>query len=102
MPARRYVRVWSVVVRLLHWSLAALVLVDLVRDDGDRPHRLVGYAAVLVVMARLGWAMVRGELAELRLSLSASLAYLRLLLRGRPPRSLRHNPLGVWMIWLIW
>ena len=29
-------------------------------------------------------------------------AYLRPLLRGAPPRSLGHNPLGVWMAWLIW
>jgi cytochrome b len=103
-PPRR-VQAWDVVVRLLHWALAVLVAVDLVRDDGDRAHRLVGYAAVMVVLLRLGWAAVvrsHGGLAGLRPSISQSWVYLRLVLRGQPPRSLGHNPLGLWMVWLLW
>src|SRR5437899_11102331 len=103
-PLRR-VQAWDVVVRLLHWALAVLVAVDLVRDDGDRAHRLVGYAAVMVVLLRLGWAAVvrsHGGLAGLRPSISQSWVYLRLVLRGQPPRSLGHNPLGLWMVWLLW
>jgi cytochrome b len=96
------VRAWSVTIRLLHWTLAALVLVDFVHDDGDRAHRLVGYAAAVVVMLRLAWAVVTGRLAELRPSLPATFAYVRLLARGRPPRSLAHDPLGLWMVWLLW
>ena len=100
--ARRRVRVWSMTVRVLHWTLAALVLIDLVHDDGDRMHRLVGYAAATVVMVRLAWAAMTGSLAELRPSLPATLAYVRLLARGRPPRSPGHDPLGLWMVWLLW
>jgi len=103
-PLRR-VQAWDVVVRLLHWALAVLVAVDLVRDDGDRAHRLVGYAAVVVVLLRLGWAAVvrsHGSLAGLRPSISQSWGYLRLVLRGQPPRSVGHNPLGLWMVWLLW
>ena len=99
------VPVWDGVVRLLHWMLAALVAVDLVRDDGDYAHRLVGYAAAAVVLVRLSWAAVsrsHASLASLRPSASQSLAYLRLLLRGAPPRSVGHNPLGLWMVWLLW
>jgi cytochrome b len=102
LSARPEVRAWSVTVRLLHWTLAALVLVDFVHDDGDRTHRLVGYAAAAVVMLRLAWAVATGGLAELRPSLSATLVYLRLLVRGRPPRSAGHDPLGLWMVWLLW
>lgn len=99
------VPVWDVVVRLSHWSLAALVAIDLVHDDGDYPHRLVGYGAVAVVLLRLTWGAVsrsHGSLAALRPSVAQSLAYLRLLMRGEPPRSHGHDPLGVWMVWLIW
>jgi cytochrome b len=96
------VRARSVAVRLLHWTLAALVLVDFVHDDGDRAHRLVGYAAAAVVMLRLAWAVMTGGLAELRPSLSGTLAYVQLLARGRPPRSPGHDPLGLWMVWLLW
>ena len=98
-------KTWDVVVRLLHWTLAALVTIDLVRDDGDYVHRMVGYAAVAVVLARLGWAAVsrsQASLASLRPSVAQSLAYLRLLRRGAPPRSIGHNPLGLWMVWLLW
>jgi cytochrome b len=96
---------WDWLVRLLHWMLAALVAVDLVRDDGDYAHRLVGYAAAAVVLVRLSWAAVsrsHASLASLRPSVSQSLAYLRLLARGAPPRSAGHNPLGLWMVWLLW
>ena len=96
---------WDRVVRLLHWLLAALVAVDLVRDDGDYAHRLVGYAAAAVVLLRLSWAAVsrsHAGLASLRPSVSQSLAYLRLLARGEPPRSAGHDPLGLWMVWLLW
>ena len=98
------VPVWDRVVRLLHWTLAALVAVDLVRDDGDYAHRMVGYAAVAVVLGRLSWAVSRSHasLAGLRPSVSQSLAYLRLVMRGEPPRSAGHNPLGLWMVWLLW
>ena len=95
-------RAWSVTVRLLHWTLAALVLADFVHDDGDRTHRLVGYGAAVVVMARLAWAVMTDGLAGLRPSLSATLVYVRLLARGRPPRSPGHDPLGLWMVWLLW
>jgi cytochrome b len=30
------------------------------------------------------------------------LIYLRLLLRGQAPRSLGHDPLGLWKVWLLW
>jgi cytochrome b len=103
-PSRR-VPAWDWVVRLLHWALAALVAVDLVRDDGDYAHRLVGYAASAIVLVRLSWAVVsrsHAGLASLRPSVSQSLAYLHLLVRGQAPRSAGHNPLGVWMVWLLW
>lgn len=105
MAQPQRVRVWDPVVRLLHWALAILVVVDLVRDEGDYPHRLVGYAAVVVVLLRLTWAAVsrtHGSLAALRPSFVESAAYVRLLLLGRAPQPLGHNPLGVWMVWTIW
>lgn len=96
---------WDAVVRLLHWILAALVAANLIRDDGDLAHRWVGYVAVAVVIGRLTWACVsrsQGGLASLRPSVSASLAYLRLLSHGKPPRRPGHDPLGLWMVWLLW
>jgi len=95
------VAAWDAAVRLLHWSLAALVLFDFFVDDGGWLHRTIGYAAAGVVGARWLWAMLAGGmagLATLKLSLRGTLSYLR---RGTP-RTPGHDPLGLWMVWLLW
>lgn len=96
------VRVWDAVVRLSHGVLAATVLFDWLRDDGDRLHRAIGYVAVGAVLVRLLWALLarRGPagLAHLKPSLRATRAYLR----AGAPRCLGHDPLGLWMVWLLW
>ena len=99
-PDRR-VSAWDAVVRLLHWSLAALVLFDLFYDDGDWLHRGVGYGAAGIVVARWVWAAWAGGgagFAALRPSLKRTAAYLR----GGMSRTPEHDPLGLWMIWLLW
>jgi cytochrome b len=95
-------KVWDPVVRSCHWTLAALIVLDFVYDDGGRTHRVVGYAAAVVVLLRLSWAALRRGHASLVPSVAATMAYVRLLLRGHPPRSAGHDPLGLWMVWLLW
>ncbi len=95
------VLVWDPAVRLLHWSLAALVLFDLFYDDGGWPHRVTGYVAAGVVVARLLWAALAGGaagLAALKLSPTRTVAYLR----DGAPRTRGHDPIGLWMVWLLW
>ena len=99
------VPVWDAAVRLLHWALAAVVVFDLVRDDGDWLHRVIGYAGVGIVVTRLLWAALtlgNGRLAMLRPSAHATLSYLRELTHGHTPRHIGHDPLGLWMVWLLW
>ncbi len=91
---------WDAAVRICHWALAAIVAFELWRDDGDHLHRVVGYVAVGLVAARLAWAALRGS--SLRPSLAATRSYVRLLVRGQPPRGPGHDPLGLWMVWLLW
>ncbi len=95
------VLVWDVAVRLLHWLLAGLVIFDLVQDDGGWTHRMVGYAAVVVVVLRLAWSALKpgyGGFEALKPSPTATFSYLR----SRAPRTLGHDPLGLWMVWLLW
>jgi cytochrome b len=93
-------KAWDAVVRLLHWTLAALVVFDFVYDDGGYVHRMVGYAAAVVVLLRLAWAAARGH--SLTPSIAETRTYVRLLIAGKPPRSPGHDPLGLWMVWLLW
>ena len=70
-------------------------------DDGGWLHRTLGYAAVGVIVARwLGRCSpaARPDLATLKPSLRGTLSYLR---RGTP-RTPGHDPLGLWMVWLLW
>ena len=93
--------VWDVAVRVLHAALAGLVLFDAVVDDGGPVHRTIGYVAVAVVLARWLWAAVaRGESrwTALRPSLAAAREYVR----AGAPRTIGHDPLGLWMVWLLW
>ena len=95
------VAAWDAAVRLLHWSLAALVLLDFFIDDGGLLHRNLGYAAAGVVVARWLWGMLDGGIAAVatpKPSLRATLSYLRL----GTPRTPGHDPLGLWMVWLLW
>jgi len=91
---------WDAIVQLSHWTLAALVVFDFVYDDGGYTHRMVGYAAAVVVLLRLGWAALRRH--SVKPSLAETRRYVRQLLAGKPPRSRGHDPLGLWMVWLIW
>ena len=93
--------VWGAAVRLLHWTLAALVVFDFVDDDGGPTHRAIGYVAAGVVVLRLlraAFADGAEGLRALTPSIAGTLAYLR----NGTPRTLGHDPLGVWMVWLLW
>jgi cytochrome b len=93
--------VWDAAVRLLHGSLAGSVIFCLVHDDGDRLHRAGGYVAAGVVVLRLLWAMIargHGSLSHLKPSVARTIAYLR----AGAPRQVGHDPLGLWMVWLLW
>ena len=70
--------VWGPAVRFLHWTLAAVV----------------------VVLRLLRAAFAGGEegLRALKPSVARTFAYLR----EGTPRTIGHDPLGIWMVWLLW
>jgi len=96
---------WDGVVRALHALLAGLVAFDFVWDDGGLVHRQIGYVAAAVVLMRLTWALYstgNSRLAALRPSFRVTLLYLRELRSRRFARLAGHDPLGLWMVWLLW
>lgn len=105
-PAARGPR-WDLVVRVLHWSIAAAVLVDgLVLSDGGLAHVWIGYAAGALLALRLVWGLVGSETARFSAfppRLAAAWDHAVELAAARPRRAHRsHNPLGALMVYALW
>jgi cytochrome b len=96
------VKVWDAFVRIAHWSLVATIVAAWLTQEGSgRVHEWVGYAALVIVAARVGWGFVGPPSARFRSfvrPLPETFRYARAALRAREPRHLGHNPLGGWMI----
>jgi cytochrome b len=96
------VKVWDPLVRVFHWALALGCVANLtVLREAHGPHRLVGYAVLAALGARLIWGVVGARHARFAdfVPTPARLAgYLRALIRGREPRYLGHNPAGAVMM----
>ena len=94
---------WSRPVRLLHWLVAGSVILNLFNDTGYA-HRMIGYAALVLVSIRIiygfgtsnraerlgwpSWSELREHLSQLYLRQS----------HARPG----HNPLGQFAVYLMW
>lgn len=101
-PAAPAVKVWGRLVRVLHWSLvASIVLGWLTTFFWFGAHQAVGWIALAAVALRLVWGVAGSRHARFTQFVRApraTFAYLRLMCRGDEPRHLGHNPLGAWMI----
>ncbi|MDT8998283.1 cytochrome b/b6 domain-containing protein [Paucibacter sp. APW11] len=112
MPAT--LPVWDGLVRLCHVLLAASVLLALLTgwfsgslfaELGEQGfewlHHGAGYLALGLVLLRSVWGCCGSAYARFRQFVRGPRAgwrYLRLLLAGREPRYIGHNPLGGWMV----
>lgn len=96
------IKVWDPVVRIFHWSLAAVFAIAwLTGDEESRLHELAGYAVIVLVALRIVWGFIGTRYARFRDFVyppSVILGYTRDLLIGKPGRYLGHNPLGGAMI----
>ena len=107
MPAAQTVRVWDPLVRIVHWSVASLIVIDLVNEAGANPwHRYFGYAAGALVLVRLAWGFISTRHASLTLMVRTArraVQYVssRGLGSGRAVY-VAHNPLGACMALLMW
>jgi len=98
--------VWDPLVRSTHWLVASSVLANLiVLENGEFPHRWVGYGACVIVLIRTVWGFIGTQHARFSdwfPKPSILLPYLRLLIKGREPRMLGHNPAGAVMMLFMW
>ena len=102
LAGQQTVRVWGVVVRLLHWSLVVTVVASWwTRYGFGRVHEWWGYAAAGVVTLRVLWGFIGPEharFARFVKSPANTRAYFREVLKNQADRHIHHNPLGAWMV----
>ncbi len=94
--------VWSLGVRLLHWTLAISMITSFVtHEGGGRVHEWTGYLALAAASVRAVLGFAAGgywRFAQFVRGVPATLAYARAVWQHREPRYLGHNPLGGWMV----
>ncbi len=100
-PAGSRVQVWDPLVRVAHWVLAACIAAAWFTPSGNPQwHEGAGYAALVAVIVRVLWGAVgplHARFSSFVRSPEKTLGYARLVVSGREPRYLGHNPLGGWM-----
>jgi cytochrome b len=97
------VRVWDRFVRVFHWSLvASFATAYFYTEHIGWVHKGAGYLALALIAARCVWGFTapgpHARFASFVPSPGGLLRYLSLLLQGREPRHLGHNPAGAVMI----
>lgn len=96
------IKVWDIYIRFYHWVLVALVFANFVfTEEGEKPHEIVGYAAVALVLIRIVWGFIGtpyARFSEFFPYPSKVMNYIGSLLRGETPRTVGHNPLAALMM----
>ncbi|MDX9765756.1 MAG: cytochrome b/b6 domain-containing protein [Ectothiorhodospiraceae bacterium] len=99
------IKVWDPLVRVFHWSLvAAFAIAFVTEDDFQTLHTYAGYTVLGLVLTRLVWGFVgtrHARFSDFVRSPREVLAYLKDMLRFRPPHFVGHNPAGGAMIVLL-
>ena len=105
MNEKKQVVVWDGFIRFFHWSLLLLFFVAYVTGDDKGPlHRYVGYALLLLVIARICWGFwgtKHALFSDFICSPAKGLNYLKELMIGKPKHYIGHNPAAAWMILLL-
>lgn len=101
MSEAPHIRVWDLLVRSVHWSLAALIVVELFNEAGANPwHRYLGYLAAALIVVRLVWGCGdRGHISLTSMAASARRAPSYFVLRSP---SIGHTPPGALMAFALW
>lgn len=98
--------VWDPLVRLIHWSLALMVLLNgAFTDDEGMVHQWVGYVALGLVGIRVVWALIgprHARFATFPPNPMRALRYLKAVRAGDRTVHLSHNPLGALMVYNLW
>jgi cytochrome b len=95
------VRVWDPLIRVIHWLLAAAVLIDWITDEPRWMHVWLGYLVGVLIVVRIVWGFVGPQNAQFANFVRGPrmvLDYLAGLVRFSSKRYLGHSPAGGAMI----
>lgn len=100
------VQVWDGWIRLVHWSIVALLGLSWWSGETGRAqlHTYSGYAVLTLVLFRIAWGFVGSDTARFRHFLRSPVEVLRHLARFRqrgPDREIGHNAAGGWMVLVL-
>lgn len=101
------VRVWDWPVRLFHWTLVILLVVQVMTANMGGAmewHMRSGYAVLTLVLFRIAWGFAGSRTARFASFVRgprAVVAYARSLVWPPHHAHLGHNPLGGWMVVLL-
>jgi cytochrome b len=94
--------IWDGFVRLFHWSVASLFLLDFwVLEDGDPPHEWAGYALGALVLMRIIWGFIgpgNARFSSFFPTPKRIAAHWRELKTGEIDPNVGHNPFGGAMV----
>lgn len=106
-PKTMQVRVWDILVRVTHWTVAAGITANLLfTEAGSQWHQYVGYTVVGLVVVRLLWGLVGTRYARFSDFLPTRSRIKRHLsdfgARRIDEQHLGHNPLAAIMMIALW
>lgn len=97
------VYVWDVFVRIFHWTLVICIFLNFfITEDGDTPHKVLGYIAGAFVVLRWIWGFVGSSSARFKtwlVSPKSVFLYLKNFKTRKAYQS--HNPIAGWMMMFL-
>lgn len=106
-PKTKQLRVWDILVRVTHWTVATGIIANLLfTEDGGELHEYVGYTVVGLVVIRLLWGLVGSRYARFS-DFFPTPARIKhhlsdLSARRTDEQHLGHNPLAAIMVLSLW
>ncbi len=99
------IKVWDILIRLFHWSLALFVLILFVtEDDFLSIHSYAGYTVLLLLGFRIVWGFIgtyHARFSSFITTPKAAIKYLKEEVSGDAKRYIGHNPAGAIMIFVL-
>ncbi|MCK5425037.1 MAG: cytochrome b/b6 domain-containing protein [Emcibacter sp.] len=99
------VKVWDLFIRIFHWSLVGIILVNFTVFDEGTVHEMLGYILISLLALRFIWGFIGSKYALFKNFVPKPekiKQHLRELGEGNETSYLGHNPLGAVMIYNLY